>query len=43
MNDVPVQARSGMLRRIRMVIGGACATALVTAGAIFVLASPAQA
>lgn len=43
MNDVPVHARSGTLHRLRMAIGGTCAAALVTAGAIFVLASPAQA
>jgi endo-1,4-beta-xylanase len=43
MNDVPVHARSGTLRRIKMIIGGTCAAALVTAATVVFLSSPAQA
>ena len=43
MNDVPVHARSRTLRRIKTIIGGACAATLVTAATVVILSSPAQA
>ncbi|RKR89443.1 endo-1,4-beta-xylanase [Micromonospora pisi] len=43
MNDAPVQSMSHRRGRLRMLIGGACAIALVTAGATVIVSSPAHA
>ncbi|MFG2108860.1 glycoside hydrolase family 11 protein [Micromonospora sp. AP08] len=43
MNDAPVRARIPRRGRLRMLIGGACAVALVTAGTTALLPSPAHA
>ncbi|MFC0032681.1 glycoside hydrolase family 11 protein [Micromonospora chaiyaphumensis] len=43
MTDTPVQPRTRSRGRLRMLLGGACAAALVTAGATALLSSPAQA
>ena len=43
MHEAPVQRKSRRGGRLRMLIGGACAVALVTTGTAALLASPAQA
>lgn len=43
MTDAPVRSRTRRRGRLRMLIGGACAAVLVTAGATALLSSPAQA
>ncbi|PSK66887.1 Endo-1,4-beta-xylanase B [Micromonospora sp. MH33] len=43
MNDAPVRSRTPRRGRLRMLIGGACAVALVTAGTTALLSSPAHA
>ncbi|MEU1689832.1 glycoside hydrolase family 11 protein [Micromonospora sp. NPDC005707] len=43
MTDAPVRSRTRRPGRLRMLIGGACAAVLVTAGATALLSSPAQA
>jgi len=43
MNDAPVPPTPRRRGRLRMLVGGACAVALVTTGTMAILASPAQA
>ncbi|GIH06127.1 endo-1,4-beta-xylanase [Rhizocola hellebori] len=43
MNDAHVHTRSQSLRRLKMIIGGACAAVLITAGTTAILATPAYA